>query len=62
MPTFTKLATSSVTRSKARNSDHNWYCKRCFKLLGKRSEGRIHVQFARGHQYVVSTPVTAVLS
>ena len=30
------------------------------KLLGRRSERRVHVHFARGHQYIVSTPVTAV--
>lgn len=38
----------------------DWRCQKCFKLLGRRSEGGVHLNFARGHQYMVSTPVTAV--
>ena len=37
----------------------DWRCKRCFKLLGHRNEAGVHVRFARGHQYMMSTPVTA---
>lgn len=38
----------------------DWRCSQCFKLLGKRQNDRVHVQFARGHQYLVSTPMSAV--
>ncbi len=38
----------------------DWRCSACGKLLGRRGQGGIHVQFHRGHQYIVSGNVTAV--
>jgi hypothetical protein len=39
------------------NSD--WCCTRCDKLLGVCRDGRMHLRFARGHEYFVSFPVQA---
>ena len=41
-------------------SRRDWRCTECFNLLGRRSDGAVHVQFARGHQYMMCAPVTAV--
>lgn len=38
----------------------DWRCWKCFKLLGKRIDDRVHFNFARGHQYVATCPVSAV--
>ena len=38
----------------------DWRCNCCDKLLGKRRDDRVHVQFTRGHQYLASLPVSAV--
>lgn len=46
--------------NRPRSEEGDWRCRKCFKLLGCRSEGRVHVEFARGHRYILSTPVTAV--
>ena len=37
-----------------------WRCRRCGKLLGVVEGDRLHIQFTRGHQYIVSFPVTTV--
>lgn len=36
-----------------------WHCEKCRKLLGKVRDGRLHIRFSRGHQYIVSLPATA---
>ncbi len=36
-----------------------WRCSRCGKLLGLISKARIHLRFARGHEYLAGLPVTA---
>lgn len=36
-----------------------WRCTRCGKLLGLRRDGRMHLRFARGHEYLVGFPVQA---
>ena len=36
-----------------------WRCSRCDKLLGLISKTRIHLRFARGHEYLAGLPVTA---
>jgi len=36
-----------------------WRCRRCGKLLGIVEENRLHIQFARGHQYLVGLPATS---
>ena len=41
------------------NSD--WRCTRCDKLLGVCRDGRMHLRFARGHEYLVGFPVAAHL-
>jgi phage FluMu protein Com len=37
-----------------------WRCKQCDKVLGVVEGGRLHIQFARGHQYIVGFPATSV--
>jgi phage FluMu protein Com len=37
-----------------------WRCTGCEKLLGIVTGGRLHIRFARGHQYVVGFPATSV--
>lgn len=37
-----------------------WRCRRCGKLLGVVDAGRLNIQFARGHQYIVGFPATCV--
>jgi len=39
---------------------HQWRCRRCGKLLGIVEQNRLHIQFARGHQYFVGMPATSV--
>jgi hypothetical protein len=39
---------------------NDWRCKRCRKLLGVIEGERIHIQFSRGHQYIVGAPATSV--
>lgn len=38
----------------------DWRCTCCRKLLGRRCDGRVLIQFARGHRYAGSVPMTAV--
>ena len=40
-------------------SNSEWRCTRCDKLLGVRRDGRMHLRFARGHEYFVGFPATA---
>lgn len=37
-----------------------WRCSRCGKLLGVIEDSRLHIQFARGHKYIVGTPAHTV--
>jgi hypothetical protein len=37
-----------------------WRCTRCDKLLGVCRDGRMHLRFARGHEYFVGFPVQAI--
>ena len=36
-----------------------WRCTRCNKLLGLHDGVRLHIRFARSHEYFVGLPVTA---
>jgi len=36
-----------------------WRCSKCGKLLGVATGRRLRIQFARGHQYIATLPVTA---
>lgn len=38
---------------------HEWRCI-CGKLLGVIEKGRLHINFARGHQYFVGFPASTV--
>jgi phage FluMu protein Com len=37
----------------------DWRCSGCGKLLGVRRDGRMHLRFGRGHEYLVGFPVVA---
>ena len=37
-----------------------WRCTGCRKLLGVLHDGRLHLRFARGHEYLVGFPATSV--
>lgn len=40
-------------------SNPNWRCTRCNKLLGVRRDGRMHIRFSAGHEYLTGFPVSA---
>jgi len=40
--------------------EKEWRCSRCSKLLGLLRNGRLHLKFARGHEYLVGFPATSV--
>ncbi len=40
-------------------TNSEWRCTRCDKLLGVCRDGRMHLRFARGHEYLVGFPVQA---
>jgi RNase P subunit RPR2 len=46
-------------RSKSTPHSNDWRCTRCHKLLGVCRDGRMHLRFARGHEYFVGFPVVA---
>ena len=35
-----------------------WRCSGCGKLLGLRKADRLHIRFARSHEYLVGFPAT----
>lgn len=37
-----------------------WRCIRCGKLLGVVEADRLHIRFARGHEYIVGFPASSV--
>lgn len=37
-----------------------WRCTGCGKLLGVLDRDRLHIRFARGHEYLVGFPATTV--
>jgi phage FluMu protein Com len=37
-----------------------WRCRHCGKLLGVLRDGRLHLRFTRGHEYLVGFPTTGV--
>jgi len=41
-------------------NDFKWRCRRCGHLLGIEDGSRLHIQFARGHQYWCALPVSCV--
>ncbi|MEM5472928.1 hypothetical protein WNZ14_14435 [Hoeflea sp. AS60] len=50
---------SGAAKTKPTTSDAEWRCTRCDKLLGVYRDGRMHLRFARGHEYFVGFPVQA---
>jgi len=40
--------------------EQEWRCIRCRKLLAVVRGERLHIRFARGHEYLVGFPVTSV--
>ena len=50
---------SGVAKIKPTTSNSEWRCTRCDKLLGVCRDGRMHLRFARGHEYFVGFPVVA---
>ena len=65
MPTVTRVRPKSQTHPtgaatiKPITSNADWRCTRCDKLLGVCRDGRMHLRFARGHEYLVGFPVQA---
>lgn len=61
---FPSRQTASTSRTggattRPTTSDAEWRCTRCDKLLGVCRDGRMHLRFARGHEYFVGFPVVA---
>lgn len=50
---------SGASQPKATALSPEWRCRRCDKLLGVCRDGRMHLRFARGHEYFAGFPVTA---
>ncbi len=42
------------------DKETEWRCSRCGKLLGILRDGRLHLRFARGHEFLVGFPATGV--
>lgn len=40
--------------------EQDWRCASCGKLLAILRGDRLHIRFARGHEYLVGLPVTCV--
>lgn len=40
--------------------EKEWRCSSCGKKLGNLRDGRLHLRFARGHEYLVGFPATSV--
>ena len=40
--------------------EKEWRCSSCGKKLGSLRDGRLHLKFARGHEYLVGFPATSV--
>ncbi len=40
--------------------EQEWRCTRCGKLLAVLRGDRVHIRFARGHEYLVGFPVTGL--
>ena len=50
---------SCGAKNKPTSSNAEWRCTRCSKLLGVCRADRMHLRFARGHEYFVGFPVVA---
>lgn len=52
-------SSSGTAKTKPTTLSLEWRCTRCDKLLGVCRDGRMHLRFARGHEYFVGFPVVA---
>jgi RNase P subunit RPR2 len=59
MPTPNTQRQAAHSPRKSTHHLNDWRCTRCDKLLGICRDGRMHLRFARGHEYFVSFPVVA---
>ena len=50
---------AGAATTKPTTADSEWRCSHCGKLLGVGRDGRMHLRFARGHEYFVGFPVLA---
>lgn len=50
---------TGAAKNKPTTSNSEWRCTRCDKLLGVCRDGRMHLRFARGHEYFVGFPAVA---
>ncbi len=60
-PSRQAATTSWSGAANAKPTTHNseWRCTRCDKLLGVGRDGRMHLRFSRGHEYLAGFPVQA---
>ena len=49
---------SAAPRTLAADGGRQWRCERCGKLLAVVRGDRLHISFARGHEYLVGFPAT----
>jgi hypothetical protein len=54
------IKVAAVTAGKGDQMERDWRCTRCGKLLGLFEGDRLHIRFARGHEYLVGLPATSV--
>lgn len=51
---------SGAAKTKPTTLSSEWRCTRCDKLLGVCRDGRLHLRFARGHEYLVGFPAQSI--
>ena len=42
------------------HSEREWRCEECGKLMGTLKGDRLHIRFARSHEYRVSLPAAGI--
>ena len=52
--------TSTLPGRNTAVNEEEWRCSHCGKLLGIVRDDRLHLRFARGHEYLVGFPATGV--
>ena len=50
---------SPIAGTSPHTNEREWRCSSCAKLLGVCRDGKMHLRFARGHEYLVGFPVVA---
>ena len=56
---ITKMSWPGAAKTTPNTSNQDWRCTRCDKLLGVCRDGRMHLRFSRGHEYLAGFPLTA---